>query len=62
MSVFHHLQVLTHKKKWRMLDTSIYFGVSMGLVSENLKLAENLEQVKNIDNRNEALIYLKDKK
>jgi hypothetical protein len=43
MEIFH-LARSTNSGKWTILDTAKYFGVSMGLVSENLKLARAIHK------------------
>lgn len=35
-----HLTMKVNRSDWAISDTAQYFGVSVGLVSENLKLAE----------------------
>lgn len=35
--------MLSRKTRWKLNDTAKYFGVSMALVSENLKLAKMLK-------------------
>jgi len=54
MNVFH-IQRKVEDKKWRIRDTANYFEVSMGLVSENLKLAKQIKVLKKCSNREEAL-------
>lgn len=57
MSLYHTYQCL-QDKSWTLRDTAIYFGVSIGLVSENIKLAKSLEtnsQLMKAPNRQEAL-------
>lgn len=39
MSILH-LSMCNQVKDWRIVDTAKYFGVSKGLVSENLKLSK----------------------
>jgi len=58
MNLFHHLQVAAHKK-WRILDTAEYFDVSIGLVSENLKLAQHMEICGAIEKRDEAITFVR---
>lgn len=47
--------------KWSMRATAKYFGVSLGLVSENLMLAENIDKhnLKQFDYRKDALEFIK---
>jgi hypothetical protein len=39
MDIFH-LKMKQHHKKWTIKQTAAYFEVSIGLVSENLKLSK----------------------
>jgi len=59
MNLFHCLQV-AKQKKWGMKETSVYFEVSIGLVSENLLLARNLDKCKHIEFRNDAIQFVRD--
>jgi len=36
----YHLTMIVHNKEWNLTNTAIEFNVSIGLVSENLRLAE----------------------
>lgn len=36
-------------KRWQLINTADYFGVSLALVSENLKLAEAIHTHKDFD-------------
>lgn len=47
------------KDKWTIRQTASYFGVSNGLVCENLKLAEHIDKIKGCKNRKEALERIK---
>lgn len=58
MSLFHHLQMASHKK-WILNDTAKYFDVAIGLVSENIRLAMNLEKVKHCELRKDAVDLLR---
>lgn len=58
MNLFHCLHV-ANRKKWRMVDTANYFGVSLALVSENLQLADKIDECKKFEHRNDALKFLR---
>jgi len=58
MNFYHKMMVLKRKKNWTIKATARYFGVSMGLVSENLKLAKQLDDVDGCKNRKDALLKL----
>jgi len=47
------------KPLWKLSDTSKYFNVSIGLVSENLNLFKNYDKVKNCLTRKDALELIK---
>lgn len=51
----YHLQQKKDYSRWRIQDTARYFDVSIGLVSENLKLARYYSRIKSCPNREEAL-------
>ena len=54
----YHLTMRARIKKWTITNTAKYFNVSIGLVSENLKLAEAIHQnhaLCDISTRQEAL-------
>jgi len=36
----YHLLMIVSKRRWSVTSTAKYFGVSIGLTSENLRLAE----------------------
>lgn len=40
MSILHLAMCNKKELNWRIVDTATYFGVSKGLVSENLKLSK----------------------
>lgn len=61
MNLYHRMQDLTNKK-WGYRDTAKYFDVALGLVSENLNLAMELDRIKHFSNRQRAVIYLNMKK
>lgn len=54
----YHLVQIHKNKNWTLSKTAEYFSISMGLVSENLKLASAIhqnERIMNLDTRQEAL-------
>jgi len=58
---FFHLLMLSRHAKWTLEETAKYFGVSIALVSENLKLAHALGEGKleECKSRDKALKELK---
>jgi len=48
----YHLAMTNYNKKWSIKNTSQYFNISIGLASENLKIA-------NAIHHNQELIYCK---
>lgn len=58
MEMFHLLMLSKHKN-WHLENTAKYFGVSIGLVSENLSLAHVMDEVENCESRVKALKVLK---
>lgn len=57
MHLFHSTMLLTNSS-WKLGDTAKYFSVSIGLVSENIKLAKQLDnrpELLKASNRQEAL-------
>jgi len=58
MDLYHKIKFFRYKK-WSLRKTATYFGVSIGLVSENLWLAKNLMLMRACNNRKEALILLR---
>lgn len=57
MEIYHLAQTIRHKG-WTISKTAEHFGVSVGLVSENLKLAEAIhvnEKILKCESRQEAL-------
>lgn len=44
MEIFHLSMKNKYGKDWQLINTSDYFGVSIGLVSENLKLADAIHR------------------
>lgn len=56
----YHL-TMNHRKTWSIAKTAHYFGVSIGLVSENLKLAHALhnpdvcKSIESLSTRQQAL-------
>lgn len=61
MELFHLLMLVKYKEKWHMKNTAKYFGVSMALVSENLKIAHALgnDKLEDCTSRDKALKELK---
>lgn len=57
VSLYHNTQLM-HNKKWRVRDTANYFGISMGHCSEDLKLSEQFDEVKECQSRNQALMRI----
>lgn len=57
ISTFHYKMQL--KGRWKIRDTAHYFDVSIGKVSEDIKIVLNMERVKECDTRQKALIILK---
>jgi hypothetical protein len=58
----HHLRMKAQNPKYTLSQTAHYFGVSMGLVSENLRLAlifHTQPALLNCPNRQEALKQIK---
>lgn len=58
IAMYHNYQCIKDKK-WKLSQTASYFGVSIGLVSENLKLFKKWDIVKDCDNRKIALEVIK---
>jgi len=56
-----HLSMLHKNKKWKVRETSILVGFSIGATSENLKLAKEMGKLINCKSRNKALKLLRDK-
>lgn len=57
MQMYHAL-CLHSNKHWKLGDTAKYFGVSIGLVSENLRLAKAFDdkpEIMKLDSRQKAL-------
>lgn len=58
----YHLRMSVQNKRWSLSKTAQYFNVSIGLVSENLKLAKAIHDDVNFikqPNRQEALKELR---
>lgn len=61
MSLFH-LSMCQRDKTWTIADTATYFGVSKALVSENLKLAREMNKKPELEkchSRKNAIVTLK---
>ena len=54
LSLYHNKR-LSNNKKWRIVDSAKYFGISSGACSENIKLSERFDEISKIESRNEAL-------
>lgn len=61
MELFHLLMQSKHKN-WHLSSTAKYFGVSMGLVSENLALAHAMDEVEDCTSRVKALAAMRSNK
>lgn len=60
MEIFH-LAACAHHKDWTVTKTAQYFRVSIGLVSENLRLASALHESESLskkESRQDALKWL----
>jgi hypothetical protein len=58
----YHLTMKQRDRKWTVANTAKYFGVSVGLVSENLKLASFIHtepKLLKLSTRKDALEKLK---
>lgn len=54
----YHLAMVARRKKWPISLTAKYFGCSVGLVSENLKLAQAIHKdptIIKVESRDKAL-------
>ena len=58
ISIYHHKMKLLNKH-WSVRLTASYFDVSIGKVSEDIKIVLNIEKVKNCETRQDALIILR---
>lgn len=58
INLYHCLMVLEHDD-WQMRQTAKYFNISLGLVSEDIKLAIHIELVKSCKYRKDALELVK---
>jgi hypothetical protein len=58
ISMFHKSR-LSKDYRWTVRSTAKYFKISIGLASENLKLSDKWEDIKDCQSRNEALNKLK---
>lgn len=57
--VYHNYQMFKHEYKWSVRKTARYFDVSIGQVSESLKLVSNYDKIKDCKTRQEALEKVK---
>jgi len=55
----YHNRCLAKHHTWHISDTAKYFECSIALISENLKLNNHYDDVKDCKSRNEALIKLR---
>lgn len=54
----YHLAMLVRERKWTISNTAKYFGCSVGLVSENLRLAQAIHltpSIVKVESRDKAL-------
>lgn len=58
IAMYHNYQCIKDKSH-KLSQTSSYFHVSIGLVSENLKLFKKWDEVKNCNTRKDALGKIK---
>lgn len=58
ISLFHHKMCLKNSK-WKMRNTAKYFDISLGKVSEDIKIILNIDRVIHCRSRHDALIMLK---
>lgn len=56
---FYHNAKRIKNKKWKLIDSASYFGVSIGQISESLSLASKYDDVKDCKSKNEALRRIK---
>jgi hypothetical protein len=54
-----HLGMVTEFPKWRVRDSALLLKIGIGTASEDLKLAENIDVVKDCSSRNNALKKIK---
>lgn len=59
INLYHKLRTLKKNHRWTIRLTASYFKISIGQVSEAIKLAENHELVSECANRKEALLKLR---
>lgn len=59
VSYLHNKMFFHSKKRWTIKDTAKYYSISVGAVSENLKLFKSMEMVKECKTRKEALELLR---
>lgn len=62
IDLFHNKMLLKHGSKWNIRRTAKSLRLSVGLISEGLKLAKAVKEDRLIDckNRKEALIKLRE--
>jgi len=54
-----HLGMVSENKGWRLRDTSLLVGISVAAVSEDLMIAEYIEELSDATSRNDALKRIK---
>lgn len=62
MEIYHLAMKQRTENNWNLTNTAQHFGVSIGLVSENLRLADAIHSNSNfvkITSRQEALVKLR---
>lgn len=59
MNLYHQLMIAT-EKSWSVTRTAEYFDTSVGLVSENLKIAKKINLVRDCASRSAALEKLQE--
>lgn len=58
VSQFHSKQVI-NTRKWTLRKTARYFGVSVGLISENLNLARIFDSIEACHSRAQAVMIMR---
>lgn len=54
-----HNGMISDNKGWRIRDSAALLGISMGLCSESILMAENMDQLKDAHSHRQALAKLK---
>lgn len=56
----YHIYMLTKRAaKWGMKDTARYFGLSVGLVCDNIHLAKRIKEVEHFELRKDAYEFIR---